>query len=163
MAKKSTAPATTAAAAQTKVGDAAKTEVGVAAEFVVGTITIPISAADLANIEKNGLQFALPPGDVVKIGSIGEFIKALGELFEVPLSLPAKDQLKGLPFAQLFSEETLVITRLSLNTKKGDFAIAIGFYPDPAVPIMDSGPLSAIELKSLAFSVDRTGEEQAAG
>jgi hypothetical protein len=160
MAKKSTAvakPAATAAAAPA----AASTEVGVAAEFVVGTITIPISAKDLANIKENGLQFALPPGEVVKVPSIADFITELGKLFNVTLPMPTAEQLKGLPFAALFTQE-LTITRLSLNTKKGDFAIAIGFYPDPPVPIMDKGPLSAIKLKSLAFSVDRTGGEQPA-
>ncbi len=157
MAKKSTAvakPAATAAAAPA----GPTTEVGVAAEFVVGTVTIPISATDLAKIKDNGLQFSLPPGEVVKVPSIAVFITELGELFGVTLTPPTEEQLKGLPFAKLFTEE-LTITRLALNTKRGDFAIAIGFYPDPPVPIMDKGPLSAIKLKSLAFSVDRTGEE----
>ena len=160
MAKKSTAvakPAATAAAAPA----AASTEVGVAAEFVVGSITIPISATDLAKIKENGLQFALPPGEVVKVPSIAVFITELGNLFGITLNLPTEDQLKGLPFAKLFTEE-LTITRLALNTKRGDFSIAIGFYPDSPMPIMDKGPLSAIKLKSLAFSVDRTGGEQPA-
>lgn len=155
MAKKTTPTAKSTALADTAA--AAKTEVGVAAEFEVGTIVIPISAADLANIKANGLQFALPPGEVVKIPSIATFISELGKMFGVTLNLPTAEQLKGLPFAALFNQP-LLVTRLSLNTKKGDFSIAIGFYPDPPVPIMDSGPLSAIKLKSLAFSVDRTGD-----
>jgi|GEM_PF-4893095 len=157
--KKPTAVARTTTLAATDATP--KTEVGVAAEFVVGTITIPISAADLANIKENGLQFALPPGEKVNVGSIKTFIENLGKLLNVPLNLPTKEQLAGLPFASLFDQD-LIVTRLSINTKKGDFAIAIGFYPDPPVPIMDKGPLNAIKLKSLAFSVDRAGEAQPA-
>ncbi len=156
MAKKTTTVAKTAALADTAAA-ATTPQVGVAAEFLVGSITIPISAADLANIKANGLQFALPPGDKVNVGSISDFISNLGKLLGVTLTLPTKEQLGKLPFAKLL-DEPLIVTRLSLNTKSRDFSIAIGFYPENPIAIIDTPPLNAIKMVSLAFSVDIVGE-----
>ena len=104
-------------------------ELGVAAEFEVAGVKIPISAADLANIQKNGLQFALPEGaDVTVQGSIQDFVKAVGKMLGVPdLPLPDPKDIPK-PFDQLFGGQiNIKITRLSLNTKSGQFAIAVGF------------------------------------
>ncbi len=90
-AKRSTALADTAAAAT-------EPSVGVAAEFEVGTIVIPISAADLQKIKENGLQFSLPPGDRVNVGSISEFVN---EPRNTPGSLLETADQAGARFAAL--------------------------------------------------------------
>ncbi len=73
------------------------------------------------------------------------------------MKLPTKQELGSLPFAKLF-DEPLVVTRLALNTKTKNFSIAIGFYPATPMPIIDTPPLNAIKMKSLAFSVDIVGQ-----
>ena len=158
MAKKKPAAVarTTALAAAT---DTPKPKVGIAAEFEVAGVKIPISAADLANIQKNGLQFALPEGaDVTVQGSIQDFVKAVGKMLGVPdLPLPDPKDIPK-PFDQLFGGQiNIKITRLSLNTKSGQFAIAVGFVP--VTPVKMPDPLGFIQLNSMSFAVDRPGSQ----
>jgi len=152
--KKSTAVARTTTLAATDATP--KTEVGVAAEFEIGTTVIPISAADLANVAKNGLQFSLPPGQTITItGSVQDFIGAAGKTFDPSFQPP---DLKNLPkpFDQILTTEIAIeVTQLSLNSKTGDAAIAVGFTPKEPLP--GPGPLNFIKLKKIGLSIERTG------
>lgn len=149
--KKSTALAATGTAAA-----AAKTQVGVAAEFEIGSTVIPISAADLANIATNGLQFSLPPGQIIKItGSVQDFIGEAGKTFDPSFTPPDLKNLPA-PFNEVLTTKIdIEITQLSLNSKTGDAAIAVGFTPQQ--PLAGPGPLSFIKLKKVALSIERTG------
>ncbi len=156
MAKKTT-PTGKSTALAANAG-AATTVVGVAAEFEIGSTVIPISAADLANVAKNGLQFSLPPGQIIKItGSVQDFIGEAGKTFDPSFTPP---DLKNLPkpFNEVLTTQIAIeITQLSLNSKTGDAAIAVGFTPEQPLP--GPGPLSFIKLKKVALSIERTGAQ----
>jgi len=155
MAKKST-PTRKSTAVDAAAAGTATTQVGVAAEFEIGDVAIPISAADIANIAKNGLQFSLPPGQTVTItGSVQDFIGAAGKTFDPSFKPPDLKTLPD-PFKQIATTAIgIEISQLSLNSKTGDAAIAVTFTPE--TPLAGPGPLSFIKLTKVGVTIERTG------